>query len=364
MIDEPGNAGRVLFLYGSERVSDNETGAGHVAPRGRRRAGRLVLLIVAVVVVLAVAAFVLTPVPGALVVRAVFERDAKQLTEKLAVDAPETEVAADIRYRPDDSDAYLDVYTPTGTTSALPTIVWTHGGAWLSGNRTNYAGYYRRLAEAGFTVVSIGYSLAPEHRYPTAVHQLVDAHAYLLEHADELHIDPDRIVLAGDSAGAQLTAQMAVAATDKDYASWIGVEPALSPEQLRGVVLACGIYNVPAMDGGQGLIGWGIEQALWAYTGARDFASSEAARQMSTLFAVTQNFPSTFVTGGNADPLTSSQSKPLAEKLVRLGVDVDSLFYPDDHRPELGHEYQFDLSTPDARAALERIVEFARKVTA
>src|SRR5690606_27381475 len=121
---------------------DNETGAGHVAPRGRRRAGRLVLLIVAVVVVLAVAAFVLTPVPGALVVRAVFERDAKQLTEKLAVDAPETEVAADIRYRPDDSDAYLDVYTPTGTTSALPTIVWTHGGAWLSGNRTNYAGYY------------------------------------------------------------------------------------------------------------------------------------------------------------------------------------------------------------------------------
>src|SRR5690606_541707 len=160
----------------------------------------------------------------------------------------------------------------------------------------------------------------------------------------------DRIVLAGDSAGAQLTAQMAVAATDKDYASWIGVEPALSPEQLRGVVLACGIYNVPAMDGGQGLIGWGIEQALWAYTGARDFASSEAARQMSTLFAVTQNFPSTFVTGGNADPLTSSQSKPLAEKLVRLGVDVDSLFYPDDHRPELGHEYQFDLSTPDARA--------------
>lgn len=341
-------------------MSDDST---HIAPRRRRHVGRWVLLGFAVIVVVMVAAFVLTPVPGALVVRAVFERDAKQLTAKLEEDAPATDFVGDIQYREGDKDAYLDVYTPTGTTEALPTIVWTHGGAWIAGSRSNYAGYYQRLADAGFTVVSLGYSLAPGHTYPTAVKQLSDAQRYLLDHAEELHIDTDRLVLAGDSAGAQLSAQIALAITDTDYAATLGIDPAFTPEQVKGVVLNCGIYDVPALDGGSGLIGWGIEQAMWAYTGARNFADSDASRQMSTLSLVTADFPSTYITGGNADPLTATQSQPLAQKLTGLGVEVDSLFYPADHTPELGHEYQFDLSTADAQTALERTIDFARKVT-
>ena len=184
-----------------------------------------------------------------------------------------------------------------------------------------------------------------------------------MEHADELHVDPDRLVLAGDSAGAQLSAQLAAAITDPAYAAALGITPSLSPEQVRGVVLNCGIYDVPAMGGSGGLIGWGVKQALWAYTGARNFAASAAAAQMSTLRWVTAEFPATYITGGNGDPLTNTQSKPLAAKLTGLGVTVDTLFYPDDHTPELGHEYQFDLSLEDARIALDRTIEFARKVT-
>ncbi|MCK0089800.1 alpha/beta hydrolase [Rhodococcus sp. F64268] len=332
--------------------------------RPRRHMLRWIVLVLALVLVIAVAAFVLSPTPGALVVRAVFHRDADRLTTNLAEGAPKTDLVADVAYRSDDPDAYLDVYTPTGTTEALPAIVWTHGGAWISGNRKNYAGYYQRLADAGFTVVSVGYSLAPEQRYPTAVHQLNDAHAYLLAHAEDLHIDPDRIVLAGDSAGAQLSAQLAAAITTPTYAEELALEPALPASALRGVVLNCGIYDVPAMDGAGGLVGWGVQQALWAYTGDRDFAESEAARQMSSLFVVTEDFPPAFINGGNADPLTDRQSKPLAAKLSDLGVTVDELFYPDDHTPELGHEYQFDLSLQDARDALDRTITFVRKVTA
>ncbi|WP_241385319.1 alpha/beta hydrolase [Rhodococcus sp. CH91] len=329
----------------------------------RLRIRRWGLLAFAVGIVVEVAAFVFTPVPGALVVRRVFDRDARRQTKELAAHAPRTDLVADIPYRPGDRDAFLDVYTPPGTTGALPTIVWTHGGAWLSGHRTNYAGYYRRLASAGFTVVSLGYSLAPGRRYPTPVQQSAAAHAFLLEHAEELHIDPGRIVLAGDSAGAQLTAQMALAITDADYASAIGIDPPLDAQQVRGVVLDCGLYDVAALEGGQGLIGWGIEQAMWAYTGARNYAASEAARQMSVLHSVTENFPATCITGGNGDPLTATQSRRLAQKLVGLGVDVDLIFYPDDYEPELGHEYQFDLSTVAARAALDRTIDFVRKVT-
>ncbi|WP_241228239.1 alpha/beta hydrolase [Corynebacterium hylobatis] len=82
----------------------------------------------------------------------------------------------------------------------MPTIVWTHGGTWLSGARSDYAGYFRRLATTGFTFVALSYSLAPGRRYPRALHQLNDAHTYLLAHAADFNVDTDRTVLAGESA--------------------------------------------------------------------------------------------------------------------------------------------------------------------
>nr|WP_241665741.1 alpha/beta hydrolase [Prescottella subtropica] len=302
-----------------------------------------------------------------MLVRAVFDRSARQTTDALTAHAPSgVDAITGVQYRDGDDDAYLDVYFPaelSGTADALPTVIWTHGGAWISGHRTNYATYYELLADAGFTVVSVDYSVGPEHRYPTAVAQLRDAHAYVLANAARLHVDPDRIVLAGDSAGAQLSSQLAAVATSDDYAREIGIVSALRPEQLRGVVLNCGIYDVPNMVGGPGVIGWGTEQSVWAYTGSKDVDDSPAVAQMSTLRHVTADFPPAYISGGNADPLTPKQSKALAARLTGLGVDVTTLFFPDDHEPPLAHEYQFDLDTADGRTALDRTIEFLRKHT-
>lgn len=336
--------------------------------RARRRPRRVLWVVVALLVVLALTALstLVTPWPGALLVRYVFHRDAAATTGALEAHAPERIGALlDQQYREGDDDAYLDVYFPTdveGTDRTLPTVIWTHGGAWISGTRKNYAGYYQLLADAGYTVVSVDYTLGPEATYPTAVHQLLDAHAYVLAHAGRLHVDPDRIVLAGDSAGAQLSSQLAAIATDADVARRVGVTSVLRPEQLRGVVLNCGIYDVPAMAG-SGLVGWGVEQSLWAYTGERDFASSEAAAQMYTLHHVTGDFPPTYVSGGNGDPLTDGQSKPLAARLTELGVDVTTHFFPADHQPALPHEYQFDLDTADGPVALQKTLDFLRTHT-
>ncbi len=171
---------------------------------------------------------------------------------------------------------------PKHAPDGVASITDQHGGAWISGHRTDYAPYYQLIADAGFTVVSLDYSLGPEHTYPTAVEQLRDAHAYVLANAERLHVDSNRIVLAGNSAGAQLSSQLTAPATNPDYAREVGIESALRPEQLRGVVLNCGIYEVTEMVGGPGIVGWG-DKSLWAYTGTRDLANSTAMAQMSTL---------------------------------------------------------------------------------
>ncbi|PJJ55144.1 alpha/beta hydrolase [Compostimonas suwonensis] len=319
------------------------------------------LLALAGVVVGGVLAVVATPWPGALLIRAVFQRNNAKLKLVMEKHAPAgIERVAELQYREGDDDAHLDVYFPQGTSGPLPTIVWTHGGAWISGGKDDDTPYFQLLAKEGFTVVGLDYSLGPERRYPTAVEQLNDAHAYLLANAERLHVDTDRIFLAGDSAGAQLSSQLATLVTNPAYALDVGVTPALRRDQLRGVVLNCGIYQVMPLVGATGLFGWGDIQSIWAYTGHRDFASSRAVDQMSTHFHVTAEFPPTYLSGGNGDPLTDSQAKPFAERLGALGVDVTTLFWPDDREPALPHEYQFDLDTEAGQTALRATIDFLR----
>jgi acetyl esterase/lipase len=107
------------------------------------------------------------------------------------------------------------------------------------------------------------------------------------------------------------------------------------------------------------IVGWGNDVSVWALTGTRDF-SDPVIKQMSPYYHVSENFPPTFITGGNADPLTNEQSKPFAEKLKSLDVDVTTLFYEANHQPALPHEYQFNLDTNDGKKALTEIIDFVK----
>jgi len=111
---------------------------------------------------------------------------------------------------------------------------------------------------------------------------MVDS-AICRRNAERLHIDRDRIVLAGDSAGAQLTSQLAAIVTNPDYAREMGITPALDATQLKGLVLCCGIYNMAALDHLRGVLGWGFHFATWSYSGARHYANNPALKLMSTL---------------------------------------------------------------------------------
>lgn len=317
-------------------------------------------------VIIALVAFRVSPFPGALIIRDVFDKNDVSILkalEKHAPSIPVTELSEE-QYVKDDKDATLDAYYPASTTSQLPVIIWTHGGAWVSGDKNNVAPYYRLLAAEGFTVIAVDYGLAPEHPYPKAVHQLNDAYAFIAQNADRFKADVGKILLAGDSAGANLSSQMAALITNPDYAKELGIKPTLQPSQLKGVVLNCGIYKMHELTVPDPtvpkLVGWGTDVSVWAYSGTRDF-SAPIIKQMSPYYHVTNAFPATYITGGNGDPLTKVQSMPFAEVLKAKGVKTTELFYPDDHQPSLPHEYQFDLDTEDGKHAFAKTVEFAKQ---
>ncbi len=308
---------------------------------------------------------IVSPWPAALVIRALFESEAKKTVAEMQPYVPldGLEEHLDVAYADDGSDTTLDVFSPTNSSGPLPTVVWIHGGAWISGGKENVDPYVRILASKGYTTVALNYTVAPEASYPVALTQLNEALAFLVANAGEYRIDPDRIVIAGDSAGSQYTSQLATMVTSAAYAEKVGLVPALTPEQLRAVILTCGIFDVKGIPDAPGLGGWGFRVSLWAYLGTKDWSNTPGGELMSTLDDVTADFPTTWITGGNGDPLTATQSQPLAARLTSLGVNVTTVFYPDDHVPSLPHEYQFHPDGADAQNALTSMVEFLGTVT-
>lgn len=300
-----------------------------------------------------------TPWPGVLLIRTIFDKGAADASAKLEKHLPEhIVVQAGLRYDDSDPDALLDVYRPANADPMAPTVVWVHGGGFVSGRRGDLANYLKVLAGRGFVTVNVDYTTAPTAIYPTPVAQLTRALAYIDREAARLGINRNAFVLAGDSAGAQIAAQTANTITSPDYAKAVGIAVPIDPQRLKGALLFCGVYDVGQMGGGNNvLLNWFVHTVAWAYSGNRNWREVPGFERMSIASYITPAFPSTFISAGNADPL-GPQSVQLAAALRNAGVPVRSLFYPPDHEASLGHEYQFDLDHPDGRLSLDEAVRW------
>eukprot|EP01124_Arcella_intermedia_P020146 TRINITY_DN2765_c0_g1_i1.p1 TRINITY_DN2765_c0_g1~~TRINITY_DN2765_c0_g1_i1.p1 ORF type:complete len:324 (+),score=56.80 TRINITY_DN2765_c0_g1_i1:20-991(+) len=127
----------------------------------------------------------------------------------------------------------LRIYTPStppASPKGFPLLIWLHGGGYCFGTYKDSADYLTAIAKTWHgMVISIGYRLAPQHKYPTGLNDVVGTVKHLFLHADQFHFDASNVFIGGESAGATLSALTAHRLREE------------SPEmQLRGVLLNCG----------------------------------------------------------------------------------------------------------------------------
>ena len=123
--------------------------------------------------------------------------------EDLAIDGP-------------GGDLSIRVYRPHTSSDAIPLVVFAHGGGFVFCDLDSHDEFCRSMAQGvGAVVVSVDYRLAPEHSAPAAHDDVFAAVEWAAKHAAEYGADPSKIVLAGDSAGGNLAATVAIAARDR-----------------------------------------------------------------------------------------------------------------------------------------------------
>lgn len=318
-----------------------------------------ILIILGIVIFLA---FKLSPYPSTWMIRYAFNKEAVKVNTALEKFVPENiTTISNVSYDEQDKDAFLDAYFHKDSVkNKLPVIVWTHGGGLISGDKGQLSNYCKILASKGYVVISIDYTIAPEGKYPTPMKQLNKALAFISAHPDKFNADTSFFVLAGDSGGSMISAATANIITNPKYAAITKVQPGLNPNQLKGLLLYCGIYEIDNLRV-EGAFGSFLKTVMWGYFGKKDISDDDYAKTASVTNFLTSSFPPTFISAGNKDPLLP-QSLLLAEKLALLNVPVDTLFFSEDHTPDLGHEYQFTLDEA-GKLALDKSVAFLKSIS-
>ncbi len=114
-----------------------------------------------------------------------------------------------------DGDVVVRSYRPVGD-GTPPVCVFFHGGGWVIGNIASHDALCTALAaRSGVVVVSVEYRLAPEASFPAPLDDCLAATRWVVDHADELGVDASRLAVAGDSAGGNLAAAVALRARDE-----------------------------------------------------------------------------------------------------------------------------------------------------
>jgi acetyl esterase len=137
----------------------------------------------------------------------------------------------------------LDVYRPDRGPGPFPVVLYVHGGGFRILSKDSHWVMALAFARRGHLVFTINYRLAPEHRYPAAVEDAAAALRWVAQNAASYGGDPSRLVLAGESAGANLVTSLAVATS---YARPEPFARALFDAEIRprAVIPACGIFQV------------------------------------------------------------------------------------------------------------------------
>jgi acetyl esterase/lipase len=245
-----------------------------------------------------------------------------------------------------DPDVTLLICTPTAVTGTLGCIYHTHGGGMIIGDRrTGLEAMLDWAGEFGMVVVSVEYRLAPEHPHPAPVDDCYAGLLWTAAHAAELGFDPDRLIIAGGSAGGGLAAAVTLRARDEGGPALLG-QMLLCPmlDDRNDTPSAVQMAGLGVWDRASNDFGW--TALLGAARGGADVSPYAAPARAVDL----SGLPPAFIDVGSAETFRD-EDVTYASRIWQAGGRAELHVWP-------GGFHGFDALAP--AAALSRDAAAAR----
>jgi acetyl esterase len=248
------------------------------------------------------------------------------------------------------ADLPVRIYRPTADTNA-PAIVYFHGGGWVLNFLDIYDASLARLAnQSGATIIAVNYQKAPEHPFPIPFDDCYATLLWVMENATNLGIDENRIGVAGDSAGGNLAAAVALKARDNDIA--LSVQILIYPATDRNFDTASYKENATGYGLSTQAMQWFWDQYL---QGSHHDENPYAIPMRASSFKALA--PAIIITA-QYDPLLTDGER-YAELLHRDGVPVLYKGYEG-----MIHGFFTNMAiTPTAQQAIDLIAYEVKKMT-
>jgi len=244
----------------------------------------------------------------------------------------------------------LRIYTPSASTTALPIIVYFHGGGWVLGDLESHDNLCRTLAaKTDAIVVAVDYRLAPESIFPAALDDANTALRWVAANASSFNGDSARIAVAGDSAGGNLAAALSLLARDQQG-------PAIAAQVL--LYPAVDLSNLDRPSTRQFAKGLFLTRERMAWF-IDQYVPDEAARSnplVSPLLASDlQQLPPALIITAEFDPLRD-EGEAYASALTQAGNDIRQQRFAG-----VLHGFaSMDRWFPEAQQATDLIADFLR----
>jgi acetyl esterase/lipase len=218
-----------------------------------------------------------------------------------------------------------DLYLPPRGSAPAPVLINMHGGAWRHGNKEAQGGFalYFRL---GFAVANVEYRLSSQGNAPAAIEDVRCMMMYLLEHADSLNIDPQRIVFGGSSAGAHLALMAGL--MDNNNPKFDNGCPVTKRGYKVAAIIAQSAPSILFQSAANGQLTVLKDGAVFEWLGSRK-EDARFAQELSPVTYIAKNNPPVFLAHGDADPrVPYQQSVELDAKLTAAGVPHEFVTIP------------------------------------
>ncbi len=259
---------------------------------------------------------------------------------------------ADIEYaRVGDVSLKLDLHRPQG--ERPPLIVYVHGGAWRGGSKEDVP--IGSLMERGYAIASVNYRLSTQAVFPAQVHDIKAAIRFLRANAGVYHINADKIVIIGSSAGGHLAALVGVTNGVKELEGTVG-EHLEQSSDVQGIVSFFGASNLQTILSQSTPHGLSVRiPALKLLLGDTPDKKPELARLASPVAHLDKKDPPLLLLHGDADPqMPPQQSDELAKGYRELGLPVTMIVMPGSRHG--GAEFYDDERTVIVSKFLDKVL--------